>query len=159
MMSMACRMVRHDWQKHPWLRLIACGAGGGLAAAVLFVVAAGLLLAPGPADQGALALAMAASLGLAAAGCWRGGARAWTDVGRPEIPAETRQWVYLALAAPAVIALPGALLGAGYLADWLGAALAAGAGYAWWRYGRRAASAPVAVDQSPPQSPGPERLH
>ncbi len=159
--GMACRMVRNDWHKHPWFRLVVCGGAGALAAAVLIILAGGLLLAPGPADQGALALAMAAGLGLAAAACWRGGTRAWSDLGRAEIPARTRQWVYVGIAVPTVIALPGALWGAGYAQDWLGAALAAGGIYAWRRWnGRRVASAPVAVDQSPPGPVhGPERLH
>ena len=160
-----CQALRDDWQLHPWLRAIVCGAGGALSAVSLLLALFGLLLTgPGPATQGALDFATAAFLAGATAACWRGGTRAWADLGHPAPSPRTRQMVYAGMAVPAVVALPGALLGAGYLQSWLGLALAGAGGWAWWRYGgQRVApsapeTAPAPVDQTP-QSPGSERLH
>lgn len=108
---------------------------------------------------------MAAFGAVVGAACWRGGTRAWEDLGRPAVPARTRQWGYAAVAVPVVIALPGAILGAGYFPGWLGAALAAAGIYAWRRYYDGSPVAPdapeivPAAENPPATAPGPERLH
>lgn len=156
MCRMTWRMIANDWQKHPWFRFLLCAVGAVFAAVWLLAVLAGELAFPGPPGTGGEAFAFATFLGLLGGACWRGGTRAWEDLGRPAVPARTREMVYAALAVPVVIALPGLALGAGYGQDWLGAGLAAAGIWAWWRFGRHAAAAPV---PAPAPGPGPERLH
>ena len=156
MCRMTWRMIANDWHKHPWFRVVLCAVGAVFAAVWLLAVLAGELAFPGPPGTGGEVFAMAAFGAVVGAACWRGGTRAWADLGRPAPSPQTRQMVYAALAVPVVVALPGAILGAGYAQSWLGAGLAAAGIWAWRRFGRHAAAAPV---PAPAPGPGPERLH
>jgi O-antigen/teichoic acid export membrane protein len=132
---MAYRMMSADWKKHPWVRLVIdalIGFMAGVALLALFFDGEGV----GP---GIAPLVLALIAGAGAAGCWRGATEAWRDLGRQSVSARVRQAGYVVAAVPAVVALPAAFFGPGFVASVVGLLLAAGGVAAWWRYARPAA--------------------